>query len=106
MGGFVYLMMNKNHTNLYCGVTSNLPQRVWQHQNRFFPRCFTSRYNCFELMYYEWHDSIELAIAREKQVKDYSREKKETLITAVNPSWRDLSKEVLLDKDPLLARRF
>jgi putative endonuclease len=91
---WVYILTNKRHTVLYVGVTNDLIGRLWDH--RHGPPSlhrFTSRYNVTELVYYEQFGSIIEAIAREKQIKSWSRAKKEKLITEHNPTWVDLSRE-------------
>ena len=92
--GFVYIMTNKNRTTLYTGVTSNLPQRVQQHKERFFEQSFTSRYNLYLLVYWESFQEIGDAIFREKQIKAGSRQKKLDLINSINPEWRDLTEDI------------
>jgi len=93
--GWVYIMTNKNKTTLYVGVTSHLLQRVLKHQSKFYPTSFSAAYNTDLLIYYEIFDSIVDAIRREKEIKKWRREKKETLISAMNPLWEDLwDKEV------------
>ncbi len=82
-------MANKRNGTLYTGVTSDLAQRVWQHRESAIPG-FTSRYGCKMLVWYELHDEMTAAIAREKQIKGGSRKRKLALIDAMNPSWRDL----------------
>jgi putative endonuclease len=89
-GGHVYIMTNPWGTTLYVGVTSNLVQRVLEHIQQTDPDSFTARYNLTKLIYYEFHERIELAIAREKQIKAGSRQKKIDLINTMNPSWQDL----------------
>src|SRR5690606_21407017 len=93
-GGFVYIMTNKHHTTLYTGVTADLWRRVNEHKAGTHPHSFTKRYNLFKLVYFETFHSIEEAIAREKQIKGGSREKKIQLINAMNKDWVDLSDEV------------
>ncbi|SHG66081.1 GIY-YIG nuclease family protein [Chryseobacterium oranimense] len=92
--GFVYIMTNRHHTTLYTGVTSNLPQRVLQHKERFFEQSFTSRYNLYLLVYWESFQEIGDAISREKQIKAGSRQKKLDLINSLNPEWRDLTEDI------------
>ncbi len=87
---FVYLITNKNNTVIYCGVTSNLVKRVYQHKTKFY-KGFTARYNCRKLVYFEEYNSIVQAIAREKQLKAGNRKRKELLIHSINPDWKDLS---------------
>lgn len=85
----VYIMTNKRNGTLYTGVTSNLPQRVWQHREGVADG-FTKRYGCKMLVWFEMHETMEAAISREKQIKAGSRKKKLALIEAFNPQWRDL----------------
>ncbi len=94
-GGCIYFMTNKNKTTLYLGVTSDLIRRVQQHKNKFYPYSFTAKYNLEYLVYYEFFSSIVEAIAMEKKIKKWRREKKEALIHTINPNWDDLwEKEV------------
>jgi putative endonuclease len=85
----VYIMANRRNGTLYTGVTSGLPRRAWQHREGLSAG-FTKRYSCKLLVWYEWHDDIELAILREKQIKAGSRKRKLAQIEAFNPTWRDL----------------
>jgi putative endonuclease len=89
--GFTYILSNKNHTVLYTGVTSNLPRRMEQHRAGKYKTSFTHRYNVTILLYFEVFSSIVDAIAREKQIKAGSRQKKLDLINGINPEWKDLS---------------
>ncbi len=89
---FVYLLTNKNKTVLYAGVTNSLEKRVWQHK-RHAIRGFTGRYNCDRLVYFESFDEINEAIAREKQIKGWSRAKKSAIVSSENREWRDLAEE-------------
>ena len=93
-GGCVYIMANFHNTVLYIGVTSNLPNRIYQHRTKEFKTSFTARYNCDKLVWYECFSRIEDAIAREKQLKAGNRKRKEDLIHAMNPHWNDLWEEV------------
>jgi len=88
---YVYLMTNKSRT-LYTGVTNNLERRVYEHKHKLVPG-FTSKYNITKLVYYEAGDDINIAIAREKQIKGWLRAKKIALIESVNPEWEDLSED-------------
>ena len=83
-------MTNYSETSLYIGVTSNLPKRVWEHKNKVVEG-FTERYNVDRLVYFETTDSIESAIKREKQLKNWHREWKINLIIEKNPKFKDLS---------------
>lgn len=89
---FVYIMTNKINNVLYTGVTNNLQKRVWQHQKHLLPG-FSSKYNIKKLVYYEIYNDIKNAIAREKQIKAGSKQRKVDLIKKVNPEYKDLSEE-------------
>ncbi|MEN8195196.1 MAG: GIY-YIG nuclease family protein [Pseudomonadota bacterium] len=89
-----YIMASKRNGTLYTGVTSNLVQRVWQHRESAIPG-FTSRYGCRMLVWYEFHEDMTVAIAREKQIKSGSRKRKLALIEAMNPAWRDLYDDLM-----------
>jgi putative endonuclease len=85
----VYIIANRRNGTLYTGVTSNLVQRIWQHRQGEIDG-FTKRYGCKQLVWFEMHETIEGAIAREKQIKGGSRKRKLALIEETNPDWRDL----------------
>ena len=85
-------MCNKYNTVLYTGVTSNLFKRVSEHKEKMIAG-FTSRYNVTKLVYYEEFATMPEAIAREKQIKGGSRQKKIDLIKSMNPNWNDLYDE-------------
>lgn len=89
-GGAIYFMSNKTNTTIYTGVTSNLLGRVFEHKIKKYPQSFTAKYNCIKLVYFEGFNSIEEAIAREKQIKAGSRKKKNQLVESINPKWEDL----------------
>ena len=86
---YVYILANPHRTALYTGVTNNLVRRIWQHRSGQ-DRGFTTRYNCSRLVFYEVFRDSYNAIAREKQLKAGSRERKIELIEGMNPGWRDL----------------
>jgi putative endonuclease len=86
---YVYILANKTNTVLYTGVTNDLSNRCYQHKYKIL-KGFTEKYNVDRLVYYEVFDFIDLAIHREKQIKRYSRKKKEELIIKVNPDRSDL----------------
>ena len=89
---YVYILTNKNKTVLYTGLTNDLKQRLYYHNNPLpFSNAFTAKYKCFYLLYYEHFHGIETAIKREKQVKGYGREKKEALISGFNAKWEFLN---------------
>lgn len=83
---YVYILTNKNRTVLYTGVTNNLKRRLYEHENKLNSKSFTARYNAHFLIYYENFGWIQLAIEREKEIKNLSREKKLDLIKINNPS--------------------
>lgn len=85
----VYILSNQRNGTLYTGVTSNLVQRVWQHKNDLVDG-FTKKYQAHMLVWYEQHESMESAILREKQIKDWKRQWKLELIEKLNPYWNDL----------------
>ena len=87
---FVYMMTNRRKTVLYTGMTNSLEHRVWQHKHKAIPG-FTKQYNCDRLVYYEEYSEVDQAIAREKQLKRWSRAKKDWLVATMNPEWRDLA---------------
>jgi putative endonuclease len=90
---FVYIMSNGPRSgSIYTGITGNLPRRVWQHKSKLCPG-FTARYNLSRLVYYETFVYPDAAIAREKEIKGWRREKKIRLIEAMNPQWNDLAKD-------------
>ena len=92
---YVYILTNKNKTVLYTGVTNNLKDRLYFHKNPLpFSKAFTTKYKCYYLIYYEHFFHIEDAIKREKQIKGWSRSKKENLVSNVNPSWLFLDEEI------------
>jgi putative endonuclease len=93
-GGYVYILTNKNNTVLYTGVTSNIRNRIFEHREKINKSSFTCRYNVDKLVYYETFHDIEVAIAREKQIKGGSRAKKIELINSKNPHWKDLRDEI------------
>jgi len=85
----VYILTNKKNGTLYIGVTSNLIQRIWQHKNNLAPG-FTQKYKLYHLVWYECHQNMYSAISREKQLKNWKREWKISLIEENNSGWNDL----------------
>ena len=92
--GFIYIVTNKNNTTLYIGVTSNLPKRILEHQEKRYENSFSARYNLNKLVYFEQFQMIGDAIAREKQLKGGNRGTKINLINNFNPNWNDLYEEI------------
>lgn len=84
---YVYILTNKNKTVLYIGVTNNLKVRLQQHTEKLNTKSFTSKYNVHFLIYYEKFTWIQLAIAREKELKGWKRDKKVELIKLLNPEF-------------------
>jgi putative endonuclease len=84
---FVYIITNYRKTVLYTGITNDLSRRLLEHQNQINPNSFTAKYKCHYLLYYEQHQYINNAIAREKEIKRMSRAEKEALISTFNPDW-------------------
>lgn len=84
---YIYILTNKSRTVLYVGVTNNLEKRLWQHQENsmFSKTSFTGKYNCIYLLYYEHYQNVRDAIAREKEIKGWTRQKKIDLIKTTNP---------------------
>ena len=92
---YVYILTNKMKTVLYTGVTNDLKARLYWHQNpEAISKHFTTKYKCFFLLYYESFQDIETAISREKQIKGWTRKKKDDLITGFNQTWRFLNKDI------------
>jgi putative endonuclease len=89
----VYIMANQRNGTIYTGVTSNLPQRVWQHREGV-SEGFTKERGCKMLVWYEQGETMAGAIVREKQIKGGSRMKKLALIEGMNPEWRDLYEDI------------
>ena len=89
-----YIMASGRNGTLYTGVTSDLAQRVYQHREGVADG-FTKKHGCKLLVWFERHDSMEAAIAREKQIKAGNRRKKLALIEAENPTWRDLFEDIV-----------
>jgi len=85
----VYILANFTNTTIYIGVTSDLSKRVWQHKHKIVDG-FTKKYQVNRLVWYESHDNMDTAILREKQLKKWSRTKKNNLIKSLNPTWQDL----------------
>lgn len=87
---YVYILANSNHSTIYVGVTHDLPRRIWEHKNHVDKRSFTTQYNVTNLVYYEYGESAEGALFREKQIKGWNRARKNKLVESRNPNWVDL----------------
>ena len=90
----IYIMTNTHNKVLYTGVTNNLARRVYEHKNGL-GGFFTRKYNIQKLVYYEVGENVNAVIAREKQIKGGSRQKKMDLINQMNPEWKDLYEEII-----------
>ena len=75
---------------MYVGVTNNLERRIHEHKNKLV-KGFTEKYNVNKLVYFEETQDVTAAIAREKEIKKWRREKKNQLVNRMNPNWKDLS---------------
>ena len=91
---FVYILTNYQKKVLYTGVTNDLKRRLFEHKEQQNPSSFTSKYKCYYLIYMERFQYVEHAIAQEKRIKGWSREKKEALINSNNPEWHFLNNEL------------
>ena len=94
---WVYIVTNRNHSVLYIGVTNSLARRTFQHREGTGSD-FAAAYRCTKLIYHEHYSHVRDAIAREKQIKRWSRKKKVALIAQLNPRWLDLGSDVLGDE--------
>ncbi len=91
---FVYILTNKAKTVLYTGVTNDLEIRLAQHLEGRQSTAFTKKYKCYYLIYYERFLYINQAIEREKEIKGWTRAKKNTLISIENKDWLFLNDEI------------
>ena len=89
---FVYILTNTHNTTIYIGVTNDLQRRLYEHKNHLVSG-FTKQYNLHKLVYFECTSDVRAAIAREKQLKGWTRAKKNALIERENPQWRNLSED-------------
>lgn len=90
----IYIMASEKNGTIYTGVTSNLPRRIFEHKEGLI-KGFSKQYNCKVFVYYEFAQTMECAIIREKQIKNYSRKKKVALIEQLNPEWKDLYEHLI-----------
>ena len=86
---YVYILTNVTNRVMYIGVTNDLKRRITEHQLGLFPG-FTKQYHVHRLVYYEHYTDIRQAIAREKQLKGWTRAKKDALVEERNPEWREI----------------
>ena len=90
----VYMLANKRNGTLYVGVTSNIVKRIWEHKNNVV-ESFSKKYGLHNLVWYEMHATMESAIGREKQIKNWKRDWKIRRIEEENPEWNDLYPSIL-----------
>ncbi len=95
MDYYVYIMASASNSTIYTGVTRDLIRRVYEHKYHLEPKSFTARYKVSKLVFFESTSDVVAAIEREKQIKSWSRKRKEELINSQNPQWRDLYPEIL-----------
>lgn len=98
---YVYILTNHEKTVLYVGMSNNLELRLAEHYfNKGKPKTFAGKFYCYNLIYYEEFQYVNDAIAREKELKGWSRKKKEELIKGMNPEWTFLNKTVCIHWPP------
>ena len=100
---YIYITTNPQRTVLYTGVTNDLDWRMEQHRqdSQGSKKTFGGKYYCYNLIYYEYYPDIRIAIAREKEIKGWSRKKKVALTAAFNPEWRFLNDRAEIAKGDL-----
>ena len=89
---YVYLLTNWNNKVMYVGMTNNIERRMYEHKKKLV-KGFTQKYNLNKLVYVEETQEVNAAILREKEIKKWRREKKDSLVNGENPQWKDLSLE-------------
>lgn len=91
---YIYILGNWTGDVIYIGMTNDLKRRLYEHKQKLVPG-FTQKYNIDKLLYYEAYEHANDAISREKQLKNWRREKKNWLIETSNPDWDDLSSQII-----------
>ena len=91
---YVYILTNKSNSVMYIGVTNDIARRIYEHRNHMVAG-FTDKYHVTKLVYAETASDVRDAIQREKQLKGWTRAKKNALVESANPSWRDLWETIL-----------
>ncbi|MBQ5791825.1 MAG: GIY-YIG nuclease family protein [Clostridia bacterium] len=94
---YVYILASPRNGLLYVGMTNSLPRRLEEHQNGEIEG-FTKKFGIHKLVYYEVFEDVLNAIDREKQLKRWTRAKKNALVEKVNPEWADLSERVFREQ--------
>ena len=92
---YVYMLANVTGTVVYTGVTRDVVRRVYEHKHNLDPNSFTAKYAVHKLVYFESTSSRYEAISREKQIKSWSRKRKNELVESMNPKWLDLYESIL-----------
>jgi putative endonuclease len=87
---YVYIITNWDNSVMYIGMTNNLERRLYEHKNKLISG-FTKKYNINKLVYYEHITDVHVALAREKEIKKWRREKKDNLVVSMNPDWQELN---------------
>ena len=95
MNYYVYILANSTNVAIYTGVTRDLVRRVYEHRNHLDPKSYTAKYDIRKLVYFEHTTDVRVAIEREKQIKSWSRAKKNALVDSMNPEWKDLYPTIL-----------
>jgi len=91
---YVYMITNWNNKVLYTGVTNNLERRLFENKNGTVEG-FTKKYNVYKLVWFDYTSDVYAAIEKEKQIKGWTRAKKNALVESINPEWNDLSEKWL-----------
>ncbi|MCK9582818.1 MAG: GIY-YIG nuclease family protein [Endomicrobiales bacterium] len=91
---YVYILTNWNNKVMYIGMTNNLERRIYEHKSKLI-NGFSKKYNLNKIVYFEQTTDVSAAIYREKEIKKWRREKKDSLVEKMNPAWDDLSIEYL-----------
>ena len=92
---YVYILANNTRTTIYTGMTNDLIRRVYEHKQHADPNSFTAKYDVTRLVYFDSTPDVRSAIEREKQIKGWNRRRKNTLISEMNPTWKDLYDSLL-----------
>ena len=90
---YIYILSNKTNETIYVGMTNDLKRRLYEHKEKLIEG-FSKKYNLCKLVYFEEYQSPQEAIAREKQLKKWKRDKKNALIDTINCEWNDFSKNI------------
>ena len=92
---YVYILSNNTNVTIYTGITNDLIRRVYEHKTHADTKSFTAHYHVHQLVYFEETGDAYTAISREKQIKSWSRKRKNRLVETINPSWEDLYPSLL-----------